>query len=67
MLGIKKTFLILTTSKHQGKPSEMKIFSYQNRMGWFVKILSKVVFHDSTIQCKIEESHFPPLQTSTPA
>lgn len=66
MLGTKKKFLIVTTSKHQDKPSEMKIFPYQNMMGWFVNILSKATFHDSMIQCKIEELHFPSLQTSTP-
>lgn len=44
----------------------MKIFPYQSMMGWFVKILSKATFHDSMIQSKIEELHFPSLQTRTP-
>lgn len=66
MLGINKTVLILATPKHQDKPPEIMIFLYQNMMGWFIKILSKASFHGSMMQCKIEELHFPPLQTSTP-
>lgn len=46
MLGIRKTFLI-RTSKHQDKSSEITILSDQNMMGWFVKILSDTIFHES--------------------
>lgn len=48
MIGIRKTFLIMTF-KHQDKPSEMTLLSDENMMGWFGKIVSKTMFHDSMI------------------